>query len=137
MTSTAQPTTENHQSPDRSPSHDIFDVQERLGQRPYWDKMGAAFTNRDGSHTLLLDQPGQSDKRRLQLRAIDRERRPLNDGVDPRRAPTHELFTVAEVPDAKSVWTRVGVAFPNKDGSLSLVIDEGDWATSGGTLIAL
>ena len=34
----------------------VFAVIERKeGARPYWMKLGAAFTNRDGSLTLVLD----------------------------------------------------------------------------------
>ena len=63
----------------------------------------------------------------LQLRAIDRERFPVKDGKDPKKAPTHELFEVVEDQELQeSRWNRVGVGFTNKDGSLSLVVDEGN-----------
>ncbi len=30
-------------------------IERKEGQKPYWMKIGAAFTNRDGSISLLLD----------------------------------------------------------------------------------
>ena len=55
-----------------------------------------------------------------ELVAIDRVRRPIRPFGDPKKFPTHDLV----VGEGK-VLSRVGVAFANKDGSLSLVIDEG------------
>lgn len=107
------------------PTHELFDVQEREGQRAYWNKVGAAFENKDHSHSLLIYQPGLPEPRRLQLRRIDRERRPIRDGAEPGRFPTHELFAVTEVEGGPNDWKRVGVAFTNKDDSLSLILDDG------------
>ena len=114
--------------PKKLPTHEVFDVQEREGTRAYWNKVGVAFENKDGSHSVLLYQPGIAEPKRLQLRRIDRERRPLKDGVDPKKAPTHELFVVVEVDGAPNEWKRVGVAFTNRDDSLSLVVDDGQRA---------
>lgn len=107
------------------PTHEIFDVQQREGQKAFWNKVGAAFQNKDASHSVLLYQPGLPDPKRLQLRRIDRERRPLADGADPKKHPTHELFTVLEVEGAPNEWKRVGVGFTNRDDSLSLIVDDG------------
>ncbi|MBI1944684.1 MAG: hypothetical protein HYS27_03250 [Deltaproteobacteria bacterium] len=107
------------------PTHELFDVQEREGQRAYWNKVGAAFENKDHSHSLLIYRPGLPEPRRLQLRRIDRERRPIRDGAEPKRFPTHELFAVTEVEGGPNDWKRVGVAFTNKDDSLSLILDDG------------
>ena len=107
------------------PTHEIFDVQQREGQKAFWNKVGAAFENKDGSHSLLLYQPGLPTPKRVQLRRIDRERFPVRDGVDPKKAPSHELFFVAEVEGAPNEWKRVGVAFTNKDDSLSILVDDG------------
>ena len=107
------------------PTHEIFDVQQRDGQRAFWNKVGAAFENKDASHSLLLYQPGLPQPKRLQLRRIDREKRPLAEGADPKKSPTHELFVVVEVDGAPNEWRRVGVGFTNKDGSLSLIVDDG------------
>lgn len=107
------------------PTHELFDVQQREGQKAFWNKVGAAFPNKDASHSLLIYQPGLPDPKRLQLRKIDRERRPLNDGADPKKFPTHELFLVVEVEGGANDWRRVGVGFTNKDESLSLIIDDG------------
>ena len=87
--------------------------------------MGAAFENKDQSHSLLIYQPGLAVPKRLQLRRIDRERRPIPDGAEPKRFPTHELFAVTEVEGGPNDWKRVGVAFTNKDDSLSLILDDG------------
>ena len=59
------------------PTHELFDVQQREGQKAFWNRVGAAFENRDGSHSVLLYQPGLPEPKRLQLRRIDREKRPL------------------------------------------------------------
>lgn len=107
------------------PTHELFDVQQREGQRAFWNKVGAAFENKDGSHSVLLYQPGIPTPKRLQLRRIDRERRPLADGADPKKFPTHELFNVVEMEGAPNEWKRVGVGFTNKDESLSLIVDDG------------
>mgnify|MGYP001549337841 CR=1 FL=1 len=56
------------------PTHDIFDVQDRPDGDAFWNKVGAAFENRDHSHSVLLYQPGLKDPKSLQLRVIDRER---------------------------------------------------------------
>lgn len=109
----------------RLPTHEIFDVQQREGQKAFWNKVGAAFENKDASHTVLLYQPGLPDQKRLQLRKIDRERRPLPEGADPKKSPTHELYLVVEVEGAANDWKRVGVGFTNKDDSLSLIVDDG------------
>ena len=110
----------------RQPTHDLFDVQDREGGA-FWNKVGAAFENKDKSHSVLIYQPGLTEQRVLQLRAIDRERFPVKDGKDPRKAPTHELYEVVDDTEIQETrWNRVGVAFTNKDGSLSLVVDEGN-----------
>lgn len=31
--------------------------------------------------------------------------------------PTHELFSVCKLRDGKSRWTKIGTAWPHKDGS--------------------
>lgn len=107
------------------PTHELFDVQQREGQRAFWNKVGAAFENKDGSHSVLLYQPGLPTPKRLQLRTIDRDKRPLADGADPKKFPTHELFVVVEIDGAPNEWKRVGVGFTNKDASLSLIVDDG------------
>ena len=107
------------------PTHELFDVQEREGQRAFWNKVGAAFENKDASHSVLLYQPGIPAPKRLQLRTIDREKRPLPEGADPQMVPTHELYYVVELEGAQNEWKRVGVGFTNRDGSLSLIVDDG------------
>ena len=124
---TATTASENRESPKKTlPTHELWDVQERPNQKAFWNKVGAAFENKDGSHSLLVYQPGFGSPRRLQLRVIDRSIRPLKDGADPKKSPTHELFVVIDVEDGSKEWKRVGVGFTNKDGSLSLIIDEGN-----------
>ncbi len=107
------------------PTHELFDVQQREGQKAFWNRVGAAFENRDGSHSVLLYQPGLPEPKRVQLRRIDRDKRPLNNGADPKKFPTHELFLVVEVEGGPNEWKRVGVGFTNKDDSLSLILDDG------------
>lgn len=119
MTTTTTTTTK------KLPTHELFDVQQREGHKAFWNKVGAAFENKDGSHSLLIYQPGRPDAKRLQLRRIDRERFPVKEGADPKKSPTHELFIVLEVEHGPNEWKRVGVGFTNKDDSLSLIVDDG------------
>lgn len=38
--------------------------------------------------------------------------------------PTHEIFAVKDVTDGKTVWTKIGAAWPHKDaGGFSLKFD--------------
>ena len=37
----------------RQPTHDLFDVQDREGGA-FWNKVGAAFENKDKSHSVLI-----------------------------------------------------------------------------------
>ena len=41
--------------PTNLPSHKIFHVRERNGQKGFWQEIGVAFTNRDGSLSLKLN----------------------------------------------------------------------------------
>ena len=62
------------------------------GEKPYWPKIGVAFTNRDGSITLLLDALPIGTNR-LQVR----EQRTSSEGRSPGGAPAgarRELETV-------------------------------------------
>jgi hypothetical protein len=103
------------------PTHDVFDVLEREGQKAFWKKVGAVYDKGDGCQTVMIfDVERGTAQRVLELVAIDRVRRPIRPFGDPRRFPTHDL-TVGE---GKGLH-RVGVAFLNKDGSLSLVVDDG------------
>ncbi len=57
-----------------------------------------------------------------------------------------EVFTVSDRKDGKQAWVRLGAAFPNRDGSLTVLLDgvpvngrlvirdkrTGDWANGGG-----
>jgi len=45
----------NGGQPGRRPLSVYAVIERRDGVRPYWMKLGAAFTNRDGSLTLILD----------------------------------------------------------------------------------
>ena len=109
----------------RLPTHELFDVQQREGEKAFWNKVGAAFENKDHSHSILIYQPGLPTPKRLQLRRIDRDKRPLANGADTKKFPTHELFLVLEIEGAPNEWKRVGVGFTNKDESLSLLVDDG------------
>ena len=53
------------------PTHELFDVQQREGQKAFWNKVGAAFENKDGSHSVLLYQPGLPTPKRREVDAID------------------------------------------------------------------
>ena len=44
----------SNESVGRQPVRQVFTIAERDG-KSYWIRIGAAFTNRDGSETVLLD----------------------------------------------------------------------------------
>lgn len=50
--------------------------------------------------------------------------------------PSHTLFAVTQTEGAeKADWTPLGVAFTNKDGSLSIPFDEGKTPPTGARLV--
>jgi len=50
--------------------------------------------------------------------------------------PSHTLFAVTQGDQQEAAdWTPIGVAFTNKDGSLSVMFDEGKTAPAGARLI--
>lgn len=50
--------------------------------------------------------------------------------------PSHTLFAVVQGDEqAKADWTPLGVAFTNKDGSYSILFDEGKTTPQGARLI--
>ena len=55
------------QSQDR-PVRQVFAIAERNG-RSYWTRIGSAFTNQDGSETVLLDALPVNG--RLQIRTVE------------------------------------------------------------------
>ena len=106
--------------PKTLPTHDVFDVVEVEGRRPVWSKVGAVYPDGDETQTVVIVDVADGGKERaFQLVPIDRVRRPIRPLADPKRFPTHDLMT------GEGRFNRVGVAFLNRDGSLSLVIDEG------------
>jgi len=63
-------------------------IERRDGVRPYWMKLGAAFTNRDGSLTLILDAFPWSTNRLLVREPRAPEGRPTEEEpVDAEAAP--------------------------------------------------
>lgn len=51
----------------------VFTIVDRAG-KSFWIRIGAAFTNRDGSETVLLDALPTNGK--LQIRAVEPRREP-------------------------------------------------------------
>lgn len=102
------------------PTHDVFDVIEVQGRKPFWNRVGAVYDDAgEGQTVVIVDVAGGGKERAFHLVPIDRVRRPIRPFGDPKRFPTHDLI----VGEGKA--NRVGVAFVNRDGSLSLVIDDG------------
>ena len=54
------------------PVRQVFTIIERDGKN-FWTRIGAAFTNRDGSETVLLDALPLNG--RMQIRAIEASKR--------------------------------------------------------------
>jgi hypothetical protein len=65
--------------PGRKPLSVYAVIERRDGVRPYWMKLGAAFTNRDGSLTLILDAFPWSTNRLLVREARTPEARPTEE----------------------------------------------------------
>jgi hypothetical protein len=62
------------------------------GERKWWPKIGIAYTNRDGSISLLLEAlPLGTNK--LQVREMREDGRPAGNGA-PRRVPLEPLETI-------------------------------------------
>ncbi|HTP49278.1 MAG TPA: hypothetical protein VMK42_01160 [Anaeromyxobacteraceae bacterium] len=74
--------------PGRKPLSVYAVIERRDGVRPYWMKLGAAFTNRDGSLTLILDAFPWSTNRLLVREARTPEARtPDEEPVEAEAAP--------------------------------------------------
>ncbi len=58
----------------------VYAVLDRKdGARPYWMKVGAAFTNRDGSLTVVLDAfPASTNRLQIREQRVPEEPRPGN-----------------------------------------------------------
>ncbi len=58
----------------------VYAVLDRKdGARPYWLKVGAAFTNRDGSLTVVLDAfPSSTNRLQIREQRVPEEGRPGN-----------------------------------------------------------
>ncbi len=53
---------------------DVYTVIEREGKQPFWLRLGACFTNRDGSFSVLLDAFPKDGKLQIRSRPQDRDR---------------------------------------------------------------
>jgi hypothetical protein len=63
----------------------VYAVLDRKdGARPYWMKVGAAFTNRDGSLTVVLDAfPSSTNRLQIREQRFPEEGRPGNGTARP------------------------------------------------------
>jgi len=41
----------------------------------------------------------------------------MTDDSKPKQKPTHELFAVKDGAEGKAFWTKIGAAWPHKDGN--------------------
>jgi hypothetical protein len=121
---TATQTQTQLQTGDNQATHDVFHVVERDGGRPQWNRIGLSYLDDEGRQMVVLKLDAHLGTGRLtrvlELREIDRAKRPIPPLREPRLFPRHELFEEDELTEK-----RVGVAFVNRDSSLSLVIDDG------------
>lgn len=63
-------------SPGRKPLAVYAIIERKEGQKPYWMRIGSAFTNRDGSLSVLLDAY-PAGAHRLQIREPREWERPV------------------------------------------------------------
>ena len=106
------------------PSHEIFTVEEQDNGATKWTRVGVAFPTQNPSiHRVLIGDRGDPNQRVYLVRenfAADDE--PARTAEEERRRP------FANVYDAKGEidWrARDGVAFLNRDDSLTLLIGQG------------
>jgi hypothetical protein len=60
----------------------VYAIIDRKDKNPYWLKLGAAFTNRDGSLTLLLDAvPTGTNRLQIREQRVWEERAPNGHAV--------------------------------------------------------
>ena len=72
-----------------------YNIVER-GGRPFWNRVGSAFHNRDGSMNIFLDSLPRDGK--VQIREDDRERDPRKE----RGALAEESVEALETPPAEA-----------------------------------
>jgi hypothetical protein len=96
----------------------VFTVIEREGQdRNFWQQVGAAFVNKDGSLNVRLNAIPLDG--RLHIREQNG-----NSGTWTTEAKRLDVFTITEREGQdKAFWNKVGAAFPNSDGSLNVVLN--------------
>ena len=128
MNSTTTNTTNNTAAPKKNlPSHEIF-VVEGEGKDTKWNKVGVAFPTKSGtSHRVFIGKKGDPKQKvylvcpNSQFDGDDKSR----PGDEPKRRPYANVFDATN--NNVDFKKRDGVAFLNRDDSLSLLIgDKGD-----------
>ena len=125
MTTTT--TTETTAQKKNVPSHEIF-VVEGEGEQTTWTKVGVAFPTKKGTSHRVLVGPKGDPKQKVFLvcpNSVFDGKDNGRPGDEPRRKPYADVFdaTGAQIDFKK----RDGVAFLNRDDSLTLLIgDKGD-----------
>ncbi len=96
----------------------VFTVIEREGQdKNFWQQLGAAFVNQDNSLNVRLNALPLDG--RLHIREQSG-----NKGTWSTEAKRLDVFTITEREgQEKAFWNKVGSAFPNRDGSLNVVLN--------------
>ena len=89
--------------------------------RSFWTRIGVAFRNKDNSLNVKLDAVPVSGQ--LHIRE-SKEGENLSKTAGPKAgAGTHKDVYMIQKGKTRSFWTRIGVAFVNKDGSLNVKLD--------------
>ena len=127
MTTTTTAAATNASTTSNRPSHEIFTV-EGEGENTVWTKVGVAFPTKSGrSHRVLIGKKGEPSQRVYLVcpNSVFDGKDTARPGDEPKRKVYADIFDATQGNvDFKS---RDGVAFVNRDDSLSLLIgDRGD-----------
>lgn len=89
--------------------------------RSFWTRIGVAFVNKDKSLNVKLDAVPVSGQ--LHIRE-SKKGEDLTKTAGPKAgAGNHKDVYMIQKGKTRSFWTRIGVAFVNKDGSLNVKLD--------------
>ncbi len=106
----------------RKPDYAAFSLH-TTSEGTRWTKIGVAFTYKNGGIGILYDAMPQGH--RIQLRQLDRKpggAAHVGDGI-PARKPDFEACNVRETGNDKSFWERVGNAYSQEDGDITVLCE--------------
>jgi hypothetical protein len=106
----------------RKPDYAAYSLH-TTSEGTHWTKIGVAFTQKNNGIGILYDAIPQGH--RIQLRQLDRKpggAAHVGDGI-PARKPDFEACNVRERSGDKSFWERVGNAYAQEDGDITVLCE--------------